>query len=173
MKTVVPKREARSNYITRDGAERLREELKHLLKVKRPEITRAVQAAAALGDRSENAEYIYGKKMLRETDRRIRYLEKRLSEVTVVDHVPADQSRIFFGAEVVLETETGEARTVRIVGPDEIDTERGWISIDAPLARALIKKTIDDEVAVRTPAGEALYYVIAVHYQQPGRAHAE
>ena len=162
-----------SKYITPAGYRAMNDELQFLWKVKRPEVTRSVQEAAAQGDRSENAEYIYGKKMLRETDRRIRYLERRLSEVTVVDHVPADQSRIFFGAEVELETETGEARTVRIVGPDEIDTERGWISIDAPLARALIKKTIDDEVVVRTPAGETLYYVVAVHYQQPGRTHAE
>lgn len=165
MKTIVPKREFRSHYITRAGAETLRAELKHLLKDRRPEVTRAVQAAAALGDRSENAEYIYGKKMLREIDRRIRYLEKRLTEVQVVDRVPDDTNRVFFGAHVELEDEHGELLQLRIVGPDEIDTEKGWISIDAPLARALIKKTLDDEVQVHTPQGVRLYYIVAIHYR--------
>ncbi len=168
MKTTVPPREKRSAYITREGAERLREELKHLLKVKRPEVTAAVSAAAALGDRSENAEYIYGKKMLREIDRRLRFLEKRLQEVNVVEQLPHDRSRIFFGAWVTLEDETGRLHHYRIVGPDEIDTERGWISIDAPLARALIKKTLDDEVSVRTPQGEKMYFVVAISYEGAG-----
>jgi transcription elongation factor GreB len=166
MKTSVPPREKRSAYITREGADTLREELKHLLKVKRPEVTAAVSAAAALGDRSENAEYIYGKKMLREIDRRLRFLEKRLQEVQVVEQLPFDQSRIFFGAWVTLEDESGAEQRYRIVGPDEIDTERGLISIDAPLSRALIKKTIDDEVTVSTPQGEKTWFVVAVNYLQ-------
>lgn len=164
MKTIVPPKEFRSNYITREGAEALRQEFKVLLKEKRPELTKAVQAAAAMGDRSENAEYIYGKKMLREIDRRIRYLEKRLEHVQVVDRKPADQTTVFFGAYVTLEDAQGQTRQLRIVGPDEIDTERGWISIDAPLARALVKKQIDDEVIVRTPAGETSYFIIKVSY---------
>ena len=164
MKTVVPPREYRSPYITREGAEALRAELLHLLSVKRPEVTAAVSAAAALGDRSENAEYIYGKKMLREIDRRIRFLEKRLQELKVVDQLPAERNKVFFGAWVTLEDEAGEQRCYRIVGPDEIDTERGWISIDSPLARALVKKSLDDEVSVRTPTGETLYVIVAIVY---------
>lgn len=165
MKTIIPPREAKSPYITRAGADKLREELRYLLKVKRPEVTAAVSVAAAMGDRSENAEYIYGKRMLREIDRRLRFLEKRLQEINVVDRLPADQSRVYFGAWVELETADGAALNVRIVGPDEIDTEHGWISIDSPLARALIKKTLDDEVLVRTPAGEITYFVCAIRYQ--------
>jgi transcription elongation factor GreB len=164
MKTVVPTRESRSPYITREGAERLREELLQLLRVKRPEVTAAVAAAAALGDRSENAEYIYGKKMLREIDRRIRFLEKRLQELKVIDQLPADQQRVFFGAWVVLEDGQGEQHQYRLVGPDETDTERGFINIDSPLARALLKKTLDDEVSVRTPAGESVYVIVAIAY---------
>ena len=164
MKTVVPPREYRSPYITREGAEALRRELLHLLSVKRPEVTAAVSAAAALGDRSENAEYIYGKKMLREIDRRIRFLEKRLQELKVVDQLPAERNKVFFGAWVTLEDEAGEQRRYRVVGPDEIDTERGWISIDSPLARALLKKSLDDEVTVMTPAGETHYVIVAIAY---------
>ncbi len=164
MKTSVPPREKRSAYITREGAERLREELKYLLKVKRPEVTAAVSAAAALGDRSENAEYIYGKKMLREIDRRLRFLEKRLQDVQVIDTLPHDQTRIFFGAWVTLEDQDGHTQRYRIVGPDEIDTARGLISIDAPLARALIKKTLDDDVTVITPQGRKTWVVMAINY---------
>ena len=167
MKTVVPSRESRSPYITREGAERLREELLHLLRVKRPEITAAVAAAAALGDRSENAEYIYGKKMLRETDRRIRFLEKRLQELKVVDQLPADQRRVFFAAWVVLEDEAGVQHRYRLVGPDEADADKGYINIDSPLARALLKKTLDDEVSVRTPTGETVYIIVAIAYGAP------
>lgn len=164
MKTVVPPREFRSPYITREGAERLRTELLHLLSVKRPEVTAAVAAAAALGDRSENAEYIYGKKMLREIDRRIRFLEKRLQELKVVEQIPAERDRVFFGAWVTLEDDAGNQRRYRLVGPDEADTEKGFVNIDSPLARALLKKTVDDEVSVRTPAGETMYVIVAVHY---------
>ncbi|HEX9626991.1 MAG TPA: transcription elongation factor GreB [Acidiferrobacterales bacterium] len=153
-----------SAYITPEGAARLRAEYDFLWKVKRPQVTQAVSEAAALGDRSENAEYIYGKKQLREIDRRIRFLQKRLDELTVVDRRPDDPRRIFFGAWVRLEDEAGAIHAYRIVGADEIDTARGDISIDSPLARALLNKTIDDEVRVRLPAGEAVYRVLAVQY---------
>lgn len=154
-----------SAYITRAGAERLRAELDHLWRVKRPQVTQAVSDAAALGDRSENAEYIYGKKQLREIDRRVRFLRKRLEQLTVVDRPPADTSRIFFGAWVRLEDDDGNEMEYRIVGPDELDTARGWISIDAPLARALLKKAVDDEVTVDLPKGRMTYTVLGVRYE--------
>src|SRR5690606_4199187 len=155
-----------SKYITPEGYRTLNEELQFLWKVKRPEVTRSVQEAAAQGDRSENAEYIYGKKMLREIDRRIRFLSKRLDGMTVVDRPPADQSRVFFGAWVTLEDESGEVSRFRLVGPDETDAKRGYISIDSPLARALLKKQVDDEAEVDTPAGRKLWYISAIRYQQ-------
>jgi transcription elongation factor GreB len=154
-----------SAYITPAGARRLREELTHLWQVKRPQVTQAVADAAALGDRSENAEYIYGKKQLREIDRRIRYLQKRLDALVVVDRMPDDPSRVFFGAWVRLEDDDGAVHDYRIVGPDELDLAAGWISIDSPLARALLKKTLDDKVMVPIPDGQAHYTIIAVSYQ--------
>ncbi|MFZ5757986.1 MAG: transcription elongation factor GreB [Pseudomonadota bacterium] len=156
-----------SRYITPEGWRRLDDELKLLWKIKRPEVTRAVQEAAAQGDRSENAEYIYGKRQLREIDRRVRFLMKRLEDITIVDRPPNDASRIFFGAWVELEDEDGTPVRYRIVGPDEIDHAPGYISIDAPLARALLKKQVDDEVAVTTPAGTRLWYVTAIRYGNP------
>lgn len=158
--TAVP----RTRYITPEGAQVLRDELKHLLKVRRPEVTRAVSEAAAHGDRSENAEYIYGKKQLRAIDRRIRYLEKRLDSLTVVDRLPADKTRVYFGAWIRMEDETGAEFIYRIVGPDEFDVERGYLSMDAPLARALLKKQVDDEVVVLLPKGKAIYYVTEIAY---------
>lgn len=154
-----------SRYITPEGWRRLDEELKFLWKVKRPEVTRAVQEAAAQGDRSENAEYIYGKKQLREIDRRVRFLAKRLEDITIVDRPPHDPTRIFFGARVELEDEQGTIVRYRLVGPDEIDHAPDYISIDAPLARALLKKQVDDEVTVETPGGTRLFYVVAVRYE--------
>lgn len=154
-----------SAYITPDGARRLRAELDQLWRVKRPQVTQAVSEAAALGDRSENAEYIYGKKQLREIDRRVRYLKKRLEELVVVDRPPTDPQRIYFGARVRLETEAGEEVEYRIVGPDELDTAKGCISIDAPLARALLKKTIDDDVTVQLPQGKTIYIVRDIRYE--------
>lgn len=151
-------------YITLEGAARLRAELDHLWRKKRPQVTQAVADAAALGDRSENAEYIYGKRQLREIDRRIRFLQKRLDELIVVDRPPSDPARVYFGAYVQLEDESGATFEYRIVGPDEFDMARGWISIDAPLARALLKKTIDDEVTVQLPSGRAVYTVTRVRY---------
>lgn len=152
-----------SAYITPAGAARLRQELEHLWRIKRPQVTQAVADAAALGDRSENAEYIYGKKQLREIDRRIRFLQKRFDELVVVDRPPADRSRVYFGAWVTLLTDTDEERRYRLVGADEFDVDRGYISIDSPLARALLKKAVDDEVSV--PPRAARYTVIAIAYE--------
>jgi transcription elongation factor GreB len=153
-----------SAYITPEGEQRLRAEWDYLWRVKRPQVTQAVSEAAALGDRSENAEYIYGKKQLREIDRRVRFLQKRLDELVVVDRLPDDQRRVYFGAWVRLEDETGKTRVYRIVGPDEFDMAQGWISMDAPLARALMKKAVDDEVIVQSPEGRATYWVVEVSY---------
>lgn len=154
-----------SAYITREGAERLRAELDRLWRVTRPKVTQAVSEAAALGDRSENAEYIYGKKQLREIDRRIRFLQKRLDELVVVDRAPSDPTRVYFGARVQLADATGKLVEYRIVGPDELDAEKRSISIDAPLARALLKKAVDDEVSVESPdGGHLIYTVISIRY---------
>lgn len=152
-----------SAYITPEGYRALQEESKALWQ-RRRKVTQALAAAAAEGDRSENAEYIYRKKQLREIDRRVRYLQKRLPDLKVVDTVPTDPRRIFFGAWVMLEDESGEERCYRIVGPDEFDAGKGWISMDAPMARALLKRSLDDEVIVRTPEGERRYYVVDVSY---------
>lgn len=152
-------------YITPDGEQALREELQYLWKVKRPEVTQAVREAAALGDRSENAEYIYGKKQLREIDRRVRFLSKRLDELTVVDRLPDDQSRVFFGAWVTIEDDDGEEQTYRLVGADEFDLAKGYLSINAPLARALIGKHLDDEVSVKTPEGWKTVVITGIRYQ--------
>jgi len=154
-----------SAYITPEGARRLRDELDHLWRVKRPQVTQAVSEAAAQGDRSENAEYIYGKKQLREIDRRIRFLQKRLDELVVVDRAPSDTSRVFFGAWVRLETDDGEVTEYRIVGPDEFDLAHGQISIDSPLARALLKRTVDEEVTVALPRGKTVYTILDIRYR--------
>jgi transcription elongation factor GreB len=143
----------------------LRAELDFLWRVERPKVTQAVSEAAALGDRSENAEYIYGKKRLREIDRRVRYLQKRIPDLKVIDRPPDDAARIFFGAWVRLEDAEGNEHEYRIVGPDEFDPHKGWISIDAPLARALLKKTVDDEVRVALPKGETTFLVTEVQYR--------
>jgi transcription elongation factor GreB len=155
-----------SKYATAEGARRLREELDYLWRVQRPQVTRAVAEAAAQGDRSENAEYIYGKKQLREIDRRVRFLRKRLEGLVVVSRPPDDSSRIFFGAWVRLEDEAGNETELRIVGPDEIDPARRYVSMDSPLARALMRKAVDDEVAVEVPGGAMTYVVTEVRYEQ-------
>ncbi len=124
----------------------------------------AVTAAAAEGDRSENAEYIYRKKQLREIDRRIRYLQKRLDVVKVVEAKPSNPDKVFFGASVVLEQEDGQRVSYRIVGADETDVDKGWISVDSPVARALLGKNLEDEVTVPTPAGERCLWVVSVDY---------
>jgi transcription elongation factor GreB len=157
---------AGSRYATAEGARRLREELDHLWRVQRPQVTRAVAEAAAQGDRSENAEYIYGKKQLREIDRRVRYLRKRLEGMVVVSRPPDDRSRIYFGAWVRLEDEDGEEIEVRIVGPDEIDAARRHVSMDSPLARVLMGRRRDDEVGVDVPDGRRTYVVTEVRYEE-------
>ena len=159
-----PPRKPSSKYITPEGYRRLREELDYLWRVKRPQVTRAVSEAAAMGDRSENAEYIYGKKQLREIDRRVRFLTKRLDDMTVVDQLPDDQERIYFGAWFELEDEDGELRRYRLVGPDEFDPDRGWISIVSPMGRAVLGKRTDDEFDLRLPKGQAAYVVTEVRY---------
>lgn len=158
-----PPQAKKSPYITTDGYAVLERELKDLW-TRRADVTRALSAAAAEGDRSENAEYIYRKKELAGIDRRIRYLQKRLPDLTVVDSSPSDPDRIFFGAYVLLEDEDGEEHSYRIVGPDELEPQLGWISMDSPMANALMKKGVDDEVTVITPKGEHRYYVINICY---------
>lgn len=155
-----------SKYATAQGAKRLREELDQLWRVRRPQVTKAVQEAAAQGDRSENAEYTYGKKMLREIDARVRFLRKRLEGLVVVSRPPDDRSRIFFGAWVRVEDEDGREAELRIVGPDEIDPARKYVSMDSPLARALMKKRRDDEVTVEVPGGTTRYVVIEIRYEE-------
>jgi transcription elongation factor GreB len=156
----------RSPYITAEGFSRLQVELEAAWATRR-EVVVALSAAAAEGDRSENAEYIYRKKQLREIDRRIRYLHKRLPELKVVDTVPDDDGRVFFGAWATLEDATGDEHTYRIVGADEFDPKRGWISVDSPMARALLKRAVDEEVRVRTPDGEKTYWLVEVSYREP------
>ncbi len=153
-----------SKFITPQGAARLQQELDHLWRVLRPQVTQAVQEAAAQGDRSENAEYIYGKRQLREIDRRVRFLRQRLDGMVVVDAPPTDRSRVFFGAWVTLEDEAGAEVEYRIVGPDEFDATAGWISMDSPLGRALLRKGLDDEVKVELPGGAKTYVIVGVRY---------
>ena len=159
-----PRRPAQSRYITIEGARKLRQELEHLWTVERRKVTQEVADAAAQGDRSENAEYIYGKRRLREIDRRVRFLTKRLEELVVVNQPPSDPDRVFFGAWVTLEDEDGEEATYRIVGPDEFDVSASKISMDSPIGRALMGKGRDDEVLVRRPKGEMVYTIMDIRY---------
>ncbi len=156
-----------SKFITPAGAERLRAELESLWRIERPQVTAAVSAAAAQGDRSENAEYIYGKRRLREIDRRVRFLRGRLEGMTVVDRPPTDPGRVYFGARVRLEDEQGVERTHRIVGPDEFDMGADYISMDAPLGRALMGRRPGDEVILELARGTERYTIRAVHYDPP------
>lgn len=165
-----PPRPRSTAVITPEGEARLRAELHQLWKVERPQVTREVSDAAKLGDRSENAEYIYGKKRLREIDRRVRFLSKRLESLKVVSETPDNPGRVYFGAWVRLVDIDDEPLLVRLVGPDEFDVEACYISIDSPLARALLNKGVDDEVVVQTPAGEAEYWIEALSYQGPPKA---
>jgi transcription elongation factor GreB len=159
-----PPRSAGTPLITPEGEARLRAELHELWHVRRPQVTQSVSEAAAQGDRSENAEYTYGKKMLREIDSRVRFLTKRLESLKVVSAPPSDASKVYFGAWVTLEDENGSEARYRIVGPDELDLKQGLISIDSPLARALVGKQLDAEVRVQTPTGETCWYVISIEY---------
>ena len=155
-----------SKYITPEGIRRLRAELDELWRNERPRVTQAVAEAAAQGDRSENAEYIYGKRRLREIDRRVRHLRKRLEGMVVVDRRPADMTRVYFGAWVSLERDDGELLRYRIVGPDEIDAAPEYISMDSPLGRALLTKALDDDVTVELPGGTRTFTVIEIRYPQ-------
>lgn len=157
-----------SKFITPQGAARLKHELDHLWRVLRPQVTQAVQEAAAQGDRSENAEYIYGKRQLREIDRRVRFLRQRLEGMVVVGSAPSDRTRVFFGAWVKVEDEAGAEAEYRIVGPDEFDAAPGYISMDSPLGRALMRKALDDEVKVELPGGVKVYVIVAVRYEESG-----
>ena len=151
-----------SKYITAEGYKRLNDELKYLWKTKRPEVTQAVKEAAAEGDRSENAEYIYGKKQLREIDRRVRYLAQRVDDMVVVDRAPIAEKQhiVFFGAWVTLLDENDEEHRYRIVGPDEIDAGSAYISMDSPLAQLILKKQLGDEINLIKPDGSEIWYEI-------------
>jgi transcription elongation factor GreB len=160
-----PPAEKSTALITREGHDRLKAELDTLWREKRPEVVKALAAAAAEGDRSENAEYTYRKKQLGEIDSRVRYLSKRLEALRVVDAAPSDRDAVFFGAEVTVENiGNGELALYRIVGPDETDAQRGWISIDAPLARAMLKKRLDDEFDAVLPTGIAHFAITGIRY---------
>ena len=156
---------ARSRYITPEGYERLRAELERLWREERPRVTREVAEAAAHGDRSENAEYIYGKKRLREIDRRIEQLSRRLDELIVVPPREDQPDRVYFGAWVEVEDEDGVVSEYRIVGPDELDAARGCVSVDAPLGRALIGRAPGDELTVERPKGTVTFVVRAIRYR--------
>ncbi|HEY1899577.1 MAG TPA: transcription elongation factor GreB [Steroidobacteraceae bacterium] len=158
-----------SQFITPEGIAQLRAELDQLWRDERPQVTQAVQDAAAQGDRSENAEYIYGKRRLREIDRRVRFLRQRLDGMTVVDQPPSDPTRVFFGAWVTLEREDGTQVRYRIVGPDETAAASSYISMDSPLGRALLGKALDAQVSVVLPAGSSTFTVVAVEYGSPTR----
>ncbi|NQV68893.1 MAG: transcription elongation factor GreB [Pseudohongiella sp.] len=159
-----PPQKPGSKYITAEGEKTLKAELHRLWKVERPIVTQSVSEAAALGDRSENAEYIYGKKRLREIDSRVRFLGKRLEEMTVVSAPPADRSKIYFGAYVTLEDDKASSFRYRLVGPDELDPQLGYISIDAPLGRALLGKQVGSEIEINSPEGLRQFYVLAIDY---------
>jgi transcription elongation factor GreB len=153
-----------SKYITPEGERKLIEELQRLWKVERPLVTARVAEAAAQGDRSENAEYIYGKKRLREIDSRVRFLRKRLDGITVVNSIPDDQDKVYFGAFVTLEDEEGEKVEYRVVGPDEFDAAEGKLSMDSPLGKAMLGKEVDDEITISTPKGIKVFYVSKIRY---------
>lgn len=157
----------KTKLITREGFEQLQQEVDQLWRKERPEVTKIVAWAASLGDRSENADYQYNKRRLREIDRRVRYLRKTLDDIQIVDYHPAQEGKIFFGAWVELENDDSETLKFRIVGPDEIYRQTDYISIDAPMARACIKKAVNDEVQVPTPTGLKTWYVVAIEYPKP------
>ena len=158
----------KSNLITRSGHDKLVAELQHLWREERPEITKKVNWAASLGDRSENADYQYNKQLLRKIDRRVRYLGKRLEELRIVDFAPEQEGKVYFGAWVEIENEQGERKQLRIVGVDEIyEHHPQHISIDSPMARALLSKQVDDEVEVMTPSGKKTWYINTIHYEKP------
>ncbi|WP_441365846.1 transcription elongation factor GreB [Acinetobacter lwoffii] len=157
----------KSNLITRAGHDKLVAELKNLWHEERPEITKKVNWAASLGDRSENADYQYNKQILRKIDRRVRYLGKRLEELKIIDFSPEQEGKVYFGAWVDIENEEGEQKTLRIVGVDEIyDHHPQHISISSPMARALLGKQVDDEAEVLTPSGKKLWFINSIRYEK-------
>ena len=158
----------KSHYITPAGYRKLADELDFLWRTERPKVTREVSEAAAQGDRSENAEYIYGKKRLREIDSRMRFLQKRLDQLTVVDSSPSQAGKVFFGAWVTVEDEAGETLRYQLVGPDEFDATAKRISMDSPLGRSLLGKQVDDEFVVNRPKGRMAYTILAIEYEPPG-----
>lgn len=159
----------KGRYITPEGYRRLEQELDRLWRTERPRVTREVTAAAAQGDRSENAEYIYGKRQLAEIDRRVRFLRKRLTGIRVVDTQPSDSSKVYFGAWFTVCDASGAQHEYRLVGPDESDFAPGNISMDSPLGRAVLGKAAGMELAVRTPDGERTYEILRVEYKKrPG-----
>lgn len=157
-----------TKLITRAGFEALKAEMDHLWRVERPEVTRKVTWAASLGDRSENADYQYNKKRLREIDRRFRYLERCSRELQVVEYAPEQEGKVFFGAWVEVENDDGERRRFRIVGYDELDLDKAYISIDSPMARALLRKSVDDEAVVQTPGGPVNWTILSIDYEATG-----
>jgi transcription elongation factor GreB len=169
MRTSAPPSRAGSKFITPAGAARLRAELDALWRHERPQVTAAVAAAAAQGDRSENAEYIYGKRRLREIDRRVRFLRLRLEGMTVVDRAPADPTQVYFGARIRLADEQGGQRTHRIVGPDEFDMGADYISMDSPLGRTLLGRRLGEQIALELARGTEHYTILEIDYEA-GRA---
>ena len=160
-----PPRKPGTPYITPEGEKVLRDELHQLWKIERPQVTHVVHEAAKNGDRSENGDYIYGKKRLREIDSRVRFLTKRLEALKIVDTIPDNQNKIYFGAWVTVEDENGEEKNYRIVGPDEFDLSQNKLSMDSPLAKALIGKNVTDDIVFRTPEGERELYIAKVWYE--------
>ena len=150
--------------ISPKGYANLEAELHQLWRVERPQVTAVVSAAAKNGDRSENGDYIYGKRRLAEIDRRVRYLQKRLKHLEIVDRAPSDQTKVYFGAKVILENDDEQSMEVFIVGPDEINPELKHISIDSPLARALLGKSVEDEIKFESPAGIQIQYIVDISY---------
>lgn len=154
----------KTNLVTREGYVKLQNELDYLWREHRPEITKKVAWAASLGDRSENADYKENKRLLRQIDRRVRFLRKRLEELQIVDYAPEQEGKVFFGAKVEIENEQEETLNFRIVGPDEIYGRTDYISIDSPMAKAILKKQVDDEFEVITPSGKKLWFVNHIEY---------
>lgn len=155
----------KTKLITREGYNKLKQEHDYLWNEKRPEITKIVTWAASLGDRSENADYTFNKRILREIDRRVRFLRKLLPELKIVDYSPAQKGIVYFGAWVEIENNAGEIKTFRIVGPEEIYGRNDYISIDSPMARALLKKQIDENFIVNTPAGAKEWFINKIEYK--------
>ncbi|ENM6578089.1 transcription elongation factor GreB [Vibrio fluvialis] len=158
----------KTKLITREGYNKLKKEHDYLWNERRPEVTKIVTWAASLGDRSENADYTFNKRLLRQIDRRVRFLRKLLPELKIVDYSPQQEGKVFFGAWVEIENSAGEVKKFRIVGPEEIygDDVKDYISIDSPMARALLKKEVDDEFEVRTPSGEKEWFINHIEYEK-------